>query len=122
MSFRSVATPEAQMMEKPEKTAAHKLIVLEGEIDLHVSPTVALQLKEAAAEAPSKVMVDLAKVTYIDSSGIAELLNGMRAVEFYGGKLYLVAMSDALRLIFETSKLSEVFRIVPSIDAAVAAD
>jgi anti-anti-sigma regulatory factor len=45
----------------------------------------------------------------------------MQSVEFYGGKFYLVAVQEIVRAIFETSKLNEVFRIVPSVDAAEAA-
>jgi len=103
------------------KTSAHKLIELEGEIDLHRSPDVRRDLQAAMAGKPAKVMVDLSKVTYIDSSGLAALLEGMQGVEFYGGKFYLVAVQEIVRPIFETSKLNEVFRMVPSVDAAEAA-
>jgi anti-sigma B factor antagonist len=109
-------------MMSTEKTPAHKLVVLEGEIDLHVSPGIAQELRDAIKERPAKVLVDLSNVTYIDSSGLAALLEGMQGVESYGGKFYLVAMNEALRAIFEISKLHEVFRVVPSIDAAEAAD
>jgi anti-sigma B factor antagonist len=104
-----------------EKTSAHKLIKLEGEIDLHRSPDVRRELQAAIAEKPAKVIVDLSKVAYIDSSGLAVLLEGMQGVESYGGKLYLAAVQGTLRPIFEISKLDEVFRIVPNIDAAEAA-
>jgi len=103
------------------KTSAHKLIELEGEIDLHRSPDVKLELQAAIAEKPAKLMIDLSKVTYIDSSGLATLLEGMQGVEFYGGKFYLVAVQEIVRAIFQTSKLDEVFRIVASVDAAEAA-
>jgi anti-sigma B factor antagonist len=104
-----------------DKTSAHKLIALEGEIDLHRTPDVKRELEAAIAEKPAKLMVDLSKVTYIDSSGLATLLEGMQGVEFYGGKFYLVALQETIRPIFETSKLDEVFRIVSSVDAAEAA-
>jgi anti-sigma B factor antagonist len=103
------------------KTSAHKLIELEGEIDLHRSPDVKHELQLAIAGKPAKLMVDLSKVTYLDSSGLAVLLEGMQGAEFYGGKFYLVAVQEMLRPIFETSKLDEVFRMVSSVDAAEAA-
>src|SRR3954463_14083863 len=102
-------------------TSAHKLIKLDGEIDLHRSPEVRNELREVIAAAPAKVLIDLSSVPYIDSSGLAVLLEGMQGVEAYGGKLYLVAMHKDLQPIFETSKLNEVFRIVDSVDAAEAA-
>ena len=102
-------------------TSVHKLIKLEGEIDLHRSPDVRRELNEAVGEKPAKLLVDLSSVSYIDSSGLAVLLDGMQGVEAYGGKMYLVAPHKDLSVIFETSKLDEVFRIVESIDAAEAA-
>ncbi len=123
MLLRSLTRPvneTATLGMNTGKTSAHKLIALEGEIDLHRSPDVKRELQAAMAGKPSKLMVDLSKVTYIDSSGLAALLEGMQGVEFYGGKFYLVSVQEIVRAIFETSKLNEVFRIVPSVDAAEA--
>ena len=106
----------------PKKTAAHKLLKLEGEIDLHRSPDIKRELQEATQAQPARLLIDLSDVSYIDSSGLAVLLNGMQNVEAYGGKLFLVGPSDSVRAIFETSKLDQVFRIVPSVDAAEAVD
>lgn len=103
-------------------TSAHKLIKLDGEFDLHRSPDVRREILEVIAEKPAKVMIDLSTMTYIDSSGLATLLEAMQGVEGYGGKLYLVAMQKSVRPIFEISKLDEVFRIADSVDAAVVAD
>ena len=103
------------------KPVSHKILPLEGEIDLNFSPAVTKDLQSAIKERPDKLLIDLSKVSYIDSSGLAALLGGMQGVEFYGGKLYLVGMSDSLRPIFESSRLDQVFRIVPDIDSALAA-
>ena len=102
-----------------KKSAAHKILQLEGEIDLHVSPGVASELQAAIKERPAKLLVDLSKVSYIDSSGLAVLLEGMQGVEFYGGKFFLIGLQESLRPIFETSQLDQVFRIVPDADAAL---
>lgn len=100
-------------------STSHKILSFDGEIDLHLSPGVALELKTAVNERPAKLLIDLSKVTYIDSSGLAALLEGMQSVEHYGGKLYLVGMQDILRPVFESSRLDQVFRIVPDVDAAL---
>lgn len=47
------------------------VLPLEGEIDPHVSPEVAEALRAMIAKKPKRVVVDLAKVTYLDSSGLA---------------------------------------------------
>ena len=65
------------------------VLPLEGEIDLHVSPRVSQKLAEIIRSKPSRVVVDLSRVTYIDSSGLATLIQGMRDVEDYGGRFAL---------------------------------
>jgi anti-sigma B factor antagonist len=103
------------------KDVIHKIVPLEGEIDLHLSPEVAKRLQAAVKERPDKLLIDLSKVTYIDSSGLAALLEGMQGVEFYGGKFYLIGMQESLRPIFESSRLDQVFRILPDTGAALGA-
>jgi anti-sigma B factor antagonist len=99
----------------------HKILPLEGEIDLHGSPEVAEALGVLIKDEPTKVIVDLSKVNYIDSSGLAVLLEGMRKVEAYRGRLYLVGLHENVRVIFESSRLDQAFRILPDVDAALAA-
>ena len=102
-------------------TEENKILPLDGEIDLHRSPEVATTIRAAIKEEPKKLVIDLSKVSYMDSSGLAVLIDGMRKVEFYGGKLYLVGLQEGLRAVFETSRLDQAFRIFPDIAAAVAA-
>jgi len=103
------------------KTATHKIVPLEGEIDLHLSPSVADSLQSAIKDKPQRLLVDLTEVSYIDSSGLAVLLEAMRSVEFYGGKFYLIGVRDGLQPIFETSRLDQVFRIYPDAGSALTA-
>jgi anti-sigma B factor antagonist len=98
-----------------------QVLPLEGEIDLHVSPRVSASLSALIEEKPKKLVVDLSKVTYIDSSGLAVLIEGMQNVEAYGGKFALAGLQEKVRPIFEIARLDQVFRIFPDADAALAA-
>jgi anti-sigma B factor antagonist len=102
-------------------TEEHKILPLEGEIDSHISPQISVALRELINGKPKKLVLDLAKVSYIDSSGLAVLIEGMQKVEFYGGKLYLVGLQENLRAIFESTRLDQAFRIFPDVAAALAA-
>ena len=93
---------------------------LEGDIDLHVSPAVSESLNAMIKKKPERIVIDLSRVTYIDSAGIAVLILSMQQVEAYGGKFFLSGLQETLRLIFETSRLERVFRIFPDVDAALA--
>jgi anti-sigma B factor antagonist len=97
------------------------VLPLDGEIDLHVSPNVAESLHAIIREKPRRLVVDLAHVSYIDSSGLAVLIEGMQNVEAYGGKFALAGLGEDVRTIFEIANLDQVFQIFPDVDAALAA-
>jgi anti-sigma B factor antagonist len=97
------------------------VLPLDGEIDLHVSPNVAESLHAIIRKKPRRLVVDLAHVSYIDSSGLAVLIEGMQNVEAYGGKFALAGLGEDVRTIFEIANLDQVFQIFPDVDAALAA-
>src|SRR5216684_1744718 len=98
------------------------VLPLEGEIDLHVSPSVAESLRLMTAKKPKQLIVDLSRTTYVDSSGLAVLIEGMQNVEEYGGKFALAGLHETVRSIFENARLDQVFRIFPTVDSALAAN
>ena len=96
------------------------VLSLEGEIDLHISPNVAASLNMMIEKKPKQLIVDLARVTYIDSSGLAALIEGMQNVQECGGKFALAGLQEPVRTIFEIARLDQVFRIFPNVNAALA--
>jgi anti-sigma B factor antagonist len=97
------------------------VLPLEGHIDLHVSTKVADSIAALVQEKPARLVVDLSRVNYIDSSGLAVLINGMRDVEDYGGIFMLAGVREEVRPILETARLENFFLIFPSVDEALAA-
>jgi anti-sigma B factor antagonist len=98
-----------------------KVLRLEGDIDLHVSPAVTEALNAMIKKKPELIVIDLCRATYIDSAGVAALILAMQEVEAYGGKFFLSGLQETIRTIFETSRLDGIFRIFPDVDAALAA-
>jgi len=96
------------------------VLVLQGEIDLHASPRVKAGLSQLLEEHPRRVFVDLSHVTYIDSSGMAVLIEAMQSIHAYGGKLALLGLRDTVEVIFHIAQLDKVFRIFPDKAAAEA--
>jgi anti-anti-sigma factor len=96
------------------------VLPLKGEIDLHVSPSVAASLNAMIEKKPRRLVVDLSDVTYIDSAGLAALIQAMQKVEGYGGKFLLAGLQETVRSIFEISRLDQVFQIFPDVHAALA--
>jgi anti-anti-sigma factor len=98
------------------------VLPLEGEIDLHVSPRIERSLASIIQKRPAKIVVDLSGVTFIDSSGLAVLINARQNVQEYGGKLTLSGVNDQVRPIFEMARLDQFFLIDPRDDELLAAD
>lgn len=97
------------------------VLSLKGEIDLHISPTITELLTSMTKEMPERIVIDLSGAAYIDSAGLAALIVAMREVQAYGGKFFLAGLDETLLSIFQSSRLDETFRILPGVDAALAA-
>jgi len=110
----------AKRVETEDASKSSNVLALEGEIDLHVSPRIAEDLNAMIARKPNPLIVDLTQVSYVDSSGIAVLIQAMQKVEKYGGKFALAGMQESVRSIFEIARLDQVFRIFPDLAAASA--
>jgi anti-sigma B factor antagonist len=115
------ASPVSRSRVRKAGPRSHHILPLEGEIDMRVSPRIASKLRTLIRDKPEKLVIDLSKVSYIDSSGMAILIDAMQKVEAYRGNLYLVGMRETVRTIFKTSRLDQVFRIRRNVADALAA-
>jgi anti-sigma B factor antagonist len=96
------------------------VLPLAGEIDLHISPIVRTSLNGMIAKRPKQLVVDLSGVSYIDTAGLAAVIEAMQEVEAYGGKFALVGLQKTVRSILEMSRLDQIFSIFPDVEAALA--
>lgn len=92
-----------------------------GEIDLSCAPSLRIQLTAVQAKKPKRLIIDLAGVPYMDSSGVATLVEAMQNARRTGGKLILSAMQEKVRSIFEIARLDMVFTIVNTTDEGLTA-
>ena len=95
------------------------VIALSGDIDLQSSPAVRQQLL-TTFEVHDRVVVDLADVTYIDSSGVASLVEAFQVARKKGGYFALANVSAAVMRVLSLARLDRVFAIHPDVDAAIA--
>jgi anti-sigma B factor antagonist len=112
------AAPISRRMPKKDRP---NVLPLEGEIDLHVSPEVGESLRKMVAKKPRVLVVDLSKVTYLDSSGLAVLIEAMQRVQEYGGRFALAGVQESVKQVLEIARLDQVFQIFPDVDGALAA-
>lgn len=97
------------------------IIALEGEIDLACSPELREILDVHAKARRNVLILDFAKVSYVDSSGLATLVEYVRKVQDFGGKLALATVNTRVRTILDLVRLSEIFPIFPTVAEAKVA-
>ncbi len=91
-----------------------------GEIDLSCAAMLRQRLGQIQDDQPARLVVDLSAVPYMDSSGVATLVEAMQIARRTGSKLILAALQDKVRSIFEIARLDMVFAIVDTVDDAAA--
>ena len=96
------------------------IVALKGEIDLDNSPAARKLLLENIGGA-SQVLVDLSGVTYIDSSGVASLVEALQTSKKTGTGFALAAASEPTRRVLELARLDKVFTIHETVDAGLEA-
>jgi len=94
------------------------IIEIDGEVDLYSSPALRKALLEMTKAQNKAILVDLARVKYMDSSGVATLVEALQQVGKYDGKLKLANLRDGVKNVFELSRLDKVFDIYESIEDA----
>ncbi len=96
------------------------VIEVQGEVDLYTSPRVREAIVRAMTARSPTVVVDLAGVGYMDSSGVATLLEGLKLARGYGGAFRLAAPGDTVRQVFKFARLDKVFEIYSDAQGALA--
>jgi anti-sigma B factor antagonist len=77
-------------------------------------------LKIIVEDDNKNILVNLANVNYIDSSGLGELVAGYVSLEKVGGRLKLLNLNDRVRNIMVMTKLLTIFEVFENEDDAVA--
>lgn len=96
-----------------------KVMALSGEIDMYSSPALRKKIMDLVNQRVTPLLVDLKKVSYIDSSGIATFVEGLKHMMPYGGRLKLIGLLEGVREIFRFSKLDKVFEIYRTLEDAL---
>lgn len=83
-----------------------------GDVDLSTSREFQRRLRAALDGRPALLIVDLGLVPYMDSSGVATLVEAMQIARRQSTRLVLCALQEKVRSIFEIARLDRVFTIV----------
>lgn len=88
------------------------ILDVSGDIDLSHSPAMRKALLgEIKEKHTPRVFLNLKNVRYIDSSGIASLVEGLKASRDLGSRLILYGMNNSVREVMQLSRLQKIFEI-----------
>lgn len=88
-----------------ERNEAAAVVVLQGELDLANAGDITELVTGAITAGVSSLVLDLAQVDFMDSTGISALIAGKRAFDAIGGQLALRAPSPAVRTVLHVAGL-----------------
>lgn len=94
------------------------IVALSGDVDLDSSPQVRSVLLESV-RAKRGVLVEMSAVAYIDSSGVASLVEAYQSARLGSTSFALVAVSEAAMRVLELARLDRVFSIHESVTDAL---
>ena len=92
------------------------IYTISGEVNISTSPDLKKLFEQ---KTPKKIVIDFEKVTYIDSSGLATLVEMLKKTKSNGGNLGLANLSDKVKSLFEITKLDKLFFVSPSLQEAL---
>jgi anti-sigma B factor antagonist len=93
-------------------------VTLEGEVDVYTAPRLKATLVELLDAGCVRIIIDLDKVAFIDSSGLGVLVGALRRARERDGAVRIVCTRDSVLKIFRITGLDKVFPIFS--DAAEA--
>lgn len=95
------------------------ICALEGEVDINTSPVLRKSFEEIIKKNEKKVLVEFSQVSYIDSSGLATLIEMFQRLKKIGGVMRFSGMNQKIKNTFEITKLHKLFEIFETKETAL---
>ena len=98
-----------------------QIIAVGGEIDVYTAPRLREAIVAAIDDGHTRLVVDVEKVEFLDSTGLGVLVGALKKVRADGGTLDIVCTQERILKIFDITGLDKVFGLHDSVSAAIAA-
>jgi anti-sigma B factor antagonist len=96
----------------------YELLAVEGELDIATAPRMISALNEAFANLERPLVVDLSSVAFMDSTGLALLINAYRRVKRCGQGFAIVCPGGPISRVFEIADMVESLHVCPDLASA----
>ena len=108
------------MAVKTESKNGLMICRVDGDIDINCSPDMKKVFDKLISQKTPKIVIEMTRVAYVDSTGLATLVWILKNMRSYGGKMRLSGMSPKIKSLFEITKLDKLFEIMASEEEAIA--
>lgn len=88
-----------------------KIVDVEGEVDVYTSMELKKELNKLVDDGNKKIMINLERVTYMDSSGLGILVAILKRLKKEKGSMKIVKLTPSIKKIFELTRLTKFFDI-----------
>jgi anti-sigma B factor antagonist len=95
-----------------------ELVLVEGEVDIATAARLISVLNSSVAEAIKSVVVDLTRVGFMDSTGLALLINANRRLSLRRKGFAVVCPPGQLRRVFEVTDMMDTLHVCPDWESA----
>ncbi|NLK63053.1 MAG: STAS domain-containing protein [Fusobacteria bacterium] len=86
-------------------------VLLEGDVDVYTSVSLKKELNNIIEQGNDKILIDLGKTTYMDSSGLGVLVAILKLLKKNNGQMKIVELTPTIKKVFELTRLSNFFDI-----------
>jgi anti-sigma B factor antagonist len=116
--MRTLSGAVTPLAVKRTRSDGYDLLAVEGELDIATAPRMLAALNEALADMACPVIVDLSRVVFMDSTGLALLMNAGRRVRRRGQGFAIVCPGGPIARVFEIADMVESLRVCPDRESA----
>jgi anti-sigma B factor antagonist len=90
------------------------VIRLEGEVDVYTAPQLKQAMIALLGKGAKRIVIDLTKVEYLDSTALGVLIGGLKRLREADGNLLLICPSARIKRVFEITGLDKIFEMYAS--------
>jgi len=102
-------------------SAGTAVVDVSGEVDMFTSPELRQELQRLTGDAVPRIVVNLGDVGFMDSSGIATLVQALKEARPFGGKVILAAPGETVMRVLRLANLTSLFTVHETVEGAIEA-
>jgi anti-sigma B factor antagonist len=114
-----IRPPSVYAIEARDPVDGIAVLALSGELDLAAAPAIRERLAHARTAGARGVVLEMADVTFLDSSALRELLSADAALRADGAQLVLAAVRPPVERLLELTHTTGMLAVAPTLEAAL---